>query len=77
MIYSKQYNPNMNKIPMLTSLMDIYLQSEPCHLLKAMDIEAKLDGWEKILRDKCLKNELMDVKTINAPDLNIVDKDMS
>ena len=35
-----------------------------------MNIKDKLVGWEKILRDKCLKNELMDVKTINAPDFN-------
>ena len=34
-----------------------------------MEIKAKLMGWEKLLRDKCLRNELMDVKSINIPDL--------
>ena len=33
-----------------------------------MGIDKKLEGWEKILKDKCLKNELMDLKTINAPE---------
>ena len=35
-----------------------------------MDIDKKLEGWEKILKAKCVKNELMDIKTINAPDFN-------
>ena len=25
-------------------------------------------GWEKLMRDKCLRNELMDVHCINEPD---------
>jgi len=29
----------------------------------------KLKGWEALVRDKCLRNELMDVKTINIPEL--------
>ena len=32
----------------------------------------KLQGWEKLLLDKCMKNELMDIKSINLPDLSFV-----
>jgi len=33
-------------------------------------MEEKLQGWEQLMRDKCLKNELMDIKAINMPDLS-------
>ena len=35
-----------------------------------MEINEKLVGWEKILKDKCVNNELMDVKMLNSPDLS-------
>ena len=34
-------------------------------------LKNKLKGWEKLFRDKCLKNELMDIKTINIPSLKV------
>ena len=32
-------------------------------------LNKKLKGWENLIRDKCLKNELMDIKTVNIPNL--------
>ena len=29
----------------------------------------RLSGWEKLMRDKCLRNELMDIQCINNPNL--------
>lgn len=34
-------------------------------------LKNKLKGWEKLFRDKCLKNELMDIKTVNIPSLKL------
>ena len=47
--------------------MSAFLFNESYHLLKALGINHKLEGWERLLRDKCLQNELMDIKNINAP----------
>lgn len=33
-------------------------------------LKDKVNGWEQLMRDKCMKNELMDVKTVNIPNLN-------
>ena len=30
-------------------------------------LQFKINGWNKILEDKCLRNELEDVKRINFP----------
>ena len=43
------------------------LQHESQHLFKKLDLEDKLLGWQYILADKCLQNELMDVHSINMP----------
>ena len=44
------------------------LASEELH--EKIGFDDKLEGWESLIHDKCLKNELMDVKTINIPDLS-------
>ena len=46
-----------------------FLQFESESLHSKLDIRDKLVGWEKILKDKCLNNEIMDVKLLNEPDL--------
>jgi hypothetical protein len=51
------------------------LKYDDIEVLKDLGIEEKLIGWEKILRDKCTRNELMDVKSINLPDLSVDLKD--
>ena len=28
-----------------------------------------MQGWEHLIKDKCKNNELMDIKSINLPDL--------
>ena len=40
---------------------DVHLVSETEKLL------FKFNGWNKVLADKCLKNELEDIKRINFP----------
>ena len=47
-----------------------FLQFESQALHDELNINDKLLGWEVLLKDKCLRNELMDVKLINMPDLN-------
>ena len=32
-------------------------------------LKSKLQGWENLIKDKCLQNELMDIKSINIPNL--------
>lgn len=34
-----------------------------------MNLEARLNGWESLMRDKCYRNELMDIECVNNPDL--------
>ena len=34
-----------------------------------MGFADKLQGWEHLIRDKCQKNELMDIKSVNIPNL--------
>ena len=51
-----------------------YLDFESEELYEKLLFKQKLKGWEHLVRDKCLKNELMDVKNINTPDF---DKDQN
>ena len=46
-----------------------YLQFESEKLLNDLNLGPRLLGWELLMRDKCLRNELMDVECINNPDL--------
>ena len=46
-----------------------YLQFESEKLLVDLKLDERLNGWEKVLRDKCYRNELMDILCINNPDL--------
>ena len=46
-----------------------YLKYESNELYSKTNLDQQLSGWELLIRDKCLRNELMDVKTINIPDL--------
>ena len=47
-----------------------FLQFESQGLLDSLNISSKLIGWQNIIKDKCLNNELMDVKSINMPDFS-------
>ena len=47
-----------------------YLKYESNDLYSQTNLDEQLNGWELLIREKCLRNELMDVKTINIPDLN-------
>ena len=40
-------------------------------LLTLLDVETRLDGWQYIINDMSLNNELCDVKIINYPDFSI------
>jgi len=55
----------------------LFLETEQYHLLAQLGINEKLEGWEKLMKNKCLNNELMDVKNINLPDFSkdLKDKD--
>ena len=57
--------------------MNLFLETEQYHILEQLGINTKLEGWEKLIRNKCLTNELMDVKNINIPDFSkdLKDKD--
>ena len=46
-----------------------YLKHESEHLYEDILLNRRLIGWEHLIRDKCVQNDLMDVKTINIPDL--------
>ena len=44
-----------------------FLEHESEELLEDLDIKSRLVGWEKLIIDKILRNELMDIKSINIP----------
>jgi hypothetical protein len=44
-----------------------YLDFDNIDVLDDMDINEKLDGWQKVLDDKCNYNELTDVTKVNPP----------
>lgn len=48
----------------------LILKSQSQYLLDKIGINDKLEGWQKLIRDFCIKNELMDVKNINVPDFS-------
>ena len=50
--------------------MQMFLQTESYHLLRQLNINEKMEGWEKLIQDNCLNNELFDVKNINLPDFS-------
>lgn len=52
-------------------IMEQFLQKEPYHLLKQMNILSKLEGWELLLKQKFTQNELMDIKNINLPNFEM------
>lgn len=39
-------------------------------LLEQLDSKAKLEGWQHILHDLSLNNELTDVKVVNFPEVD-------
>ena len=44
-----------------------YLQYESVKLHADLKIEEALKGWWSIIKNKCHKNELMDVASVNMP----------
>jgi len=48
--------------------MSEFLKSPSSQLFKQLNIDDKLEGWEKLLRYKCTKNELMSITNVNLPD---------
>ena len=46
-----------------------YLQFESDGLYEELGVDNKMKGWLHLLFDKCLENELMDVKTVNFPEV--------
>ena len=45
-----------------------FLKSPSSQLFKQLNIDDKLEGWEKLLRYKCTKNELMSITNVTLPD---------
>ena len=46
------------------------METESYYLLQKLGIDKKFKGWEKLLKDMCLNNELMNVKSINIPNFD-------
>ena len=62
---SKEYMKKKANINTLKDSVAKFLQYESDKSLEVKDIAALLTGWELVLEDKCNKNELQAIKTIN------------
>ena len=60
----------MKHADIIKDTIKLFLETEQYHLLDALGINEKLEGWEKLIKNKTLNNELMDVKNINLPDFS-------
>jgi len=62
---SKEFAKNARQTKVLKDGTIKYLQYESKKFLEKLRIEQKLEGWEQVLEDKCTRNELMDIKSVN------------
>ena len=70
LIQSKDFNDNVEKSKDFVDTIELFLQTESWHLVNQLGIDQRLKGWQQLMKYKCTKNELMDVKNINLPDFN-------
>ena len=74
----KKLGMNGDHKKVIAEAMQMFLQNESYHLLRQLNINEKLEGWEKLIKESSLNNELFDVKNINLPDFSneLRDKDV-
>ena len=62
---SKEFAKNARETKVLKEGVMKYLPYESKRFLEQLGIEEKLEGWEQVMADKCTRNELMDIKSVN------------